>query len=761
MGDFKLLKIQAQNFKGFRELEVSLSLNTLSILGGKNGFGKSTLFDIVELVLTGKIKRYSTYLEQSDKRNKFNEFTKPLVFDPLLPEVSVEICIKTEGSTLWLKRCADVTQMGNPIDFSCFSKLLIRKDDSREYEICENSAGENLYSLFSQYNFLHYLDQEESTYFLKKNSKDRCRDLECLFNTSKFEKEIDRCKEMIRKLKELKDIYKNERETKNNERNLLLSNLEKLQEGEPVPYFKLFKKVVWWDAENPSFEDQPLWPIIEQGGELDKILYFLEHRADYYKYELSQRLRNAIPDKSMLNKVLQFIFHSHKEQEVKLCNYFQRIVRECSESGVLQIDFSLLETELVTRYLDQREIALLKQDSIAIKNLEKNTNSLQTKQLQLTADRAKLVQEVENGAWEPNDICPLCGKDYGSHEYLLKAIADQTDLLSKTLLTAVRLLNNAKTSFEQRFNSSVIRPLKEAVKKTGINDELLEILNNREVGEKVNFLKANLSFEELDLNDFAKFESEFIERLRKITQGYSKELSFELLKATVHSYPMLRSAQNITSELIEKKRRYLIAKCRESSDKKLKIIDLELKRTNQTLSTCENKIRKLHGLQTEIISQKDEYLLRVIVDTQILFYIYTGRILQDNYFGRGIFMKYTKNKNILFVSGHFQSDVDVLYNMSSGQLSAIVIAFTLALNKLYASVPFLAIDDPVQTMDDMNFWGLIETIRHEFGHSCILLSTHEPEKGGLLNYKAHKLNIPSSYIDMEEIGSRFRSVIAK
>ena len=64
-------------------------------------------------------------------------------------------------------------------------------------------------------------------------------------------------------------------------------------------------------------------------------------------------------------------------------------------------------------------------------------------------------------------------------------------------------------------------------------------------------------------------------------------------------------------------------------------------------------------------------------------------------------MKYEANK-VLFVTGTHQSDIDCIYNLSSGQISALIIAFTLALNKFYAKYSFLAIDDPVQTIDDMN-----------------------------------------------------------
>ena len=105
-------------------------------------------------------------------------------------------------------------------------------------------------------------------------------------------------------------------------------------------------------------------------------------------------------------------------------------------------------------------------------------------------------------------------------------------------------------------------------------------------------------------------------------------------------------------------------------------------------------------------------------------------------------------KRILFVAGSYKSDVDALYNMSSGQLVSLSIAFLLALNKLYAHSPILAIDDPVQTIDDINLWGLIETLRHDFNKHFLLLSTHEQDYSQLLTNKFQKWGIRTNLIDM-------------
>ena len=195
------------------------------------------------------------------------------------------------------------------------------------------------------------------------------------------------------------------------------------------------------------------------------------------------------------------------------------------------------------------------------------------------------------------------------------------------------------------------------------------------------------------------------------------------------------------------KRAYLLMKWSQQQSAQLK--ELQIKQAQCEAKTEMVKVmnRKLKTLKEEIVRQKNEWIKKVVGDVEILFYIYTGRIMQDNFFGRGLFMKIEPDKYVYFVSD-YRSDLDALYKMSSGQLVALMMSLLLSLNKLYSTEKFIAIDDPVQTIDDINVWGFIETLRHEFNDYQILLSTHELSYGSLLRYKLSKMGIATEYRDM-------------
>ena len=96
----------------------------------------------------------------------------------------------------------------------------------------------------------------------------------------------------------------------------------------------------------------------------------------------------------------------------------------------------------------------------------------------------------------------------------------------------------------------------------------------------------------------------------------------------------------------------------------------------------------------------------------------------------------------------------MLYTMSSGQLSAVLLAFTLSLNQIYAGNGFrtMLIDDPIQCMDDINMVSLVELLGREFGDAQVILSTHEDTFAKYIRYKYDRYGLTHKAISLKDSG---------
>ena len=56
---WKINKLEIRNFKAFEQINFNFDCATLLTLEGPNGFGKTTVYDALELAFTGKIERIS------------------------------------------------------------------------------------------------------------------------------------------------------------------------------------------------------------------------------------------------------------------------------------------------------------------------------------------------------------------------------------------------------------------------------------------------------------------------------------------------------------------------------------------------------------------------------------------------------------------------------------------------------------------------------------------------------------------------------
>jgi exonuclease SbcC len=197
----------------------------------------------------------------------------------------------------------------------------------------------------------------------------------------------------------------------------------------------------------------------------------------------------------------------------------------------------------------------------------------------------------------------------------------------------------------------------------------------------------------------------------------------------------------------EKKRSYLNWKYAiyQSNTIKKKKEDYEAQKIRfDNAGKLKSRVDELREVYRESLK---EYEKELIGDIEILFHIYSGRIIQDYQGGLGLFI-FDKN-GIRFLEDPERSH-DAVFSMSSGQISALIIAFTLTLNKKYSQNKVLFIDDPVQTLDELNIAGLVELLRNEFSDRQIFLSTHEDKISAYIRYKFDKFKLKTQRVSFKE-----------
>ncbi|MBR1461765.1 MAG: AAA family ATPase [Prevotella sp.] len=761
MKNIRINRIKLHNFKGIRDLDLTLNESAV-ILGGKNGYGKTTIFDALELLFTGKIARYSTYTEQFiDGRRAYSQEDRPLVCDQAVAEVSVEAYVTIvldngETAERIFTRKAQTAAMENPVKFNMFKGLKVREREADEPVAMTMEEWQNLgLSHFKQnYAKLNYMSQEEGTQFIKSKDSKRVEEVQFLFNTDHFDRRLNKIDHVL--LKVVKDKEDGARAQKRQKEQTiqLLRQYGMDNAGEAIGYKKLFTGDVQmkWDGESPALSHEEYVQLLQEGGVMDQILLMISKQEEFRKHQWSVAL-NALLQEA--GNYAFYLTYRTKADTIKQWRGFRQHTVEPFERQDLQhiATYQFVLDDGVKPLLEAERISNIEQMIAGVKQSYQLATQAQRAYNQLITQRNQLAQMVkESAARLEIKNCPLCGQSYETIEQLLAAIGETAGLQQAT----VGALNNQVAQAFERMKETIagaIRDIDAHFGRNGVNADVVERYERLDTSKMERDVErlVNLGI----LTDMPKATMEeterfFVEALKSRIEAYDETLDYAQMKATFDTYVRYIAKADRTVENIQQKRAYLTGQWNTHKANQLKQLGKEVEALNSQLSQLGTLKNQLNGVRAAIMEQKNAYLKKVITDVEILFYVYSGRIMQDSFYGRGLFMKNVQGKYIYFVS-KYSSDLDALYKMSSGQLVALMMALLLSLNKLYSESKLLAIDDPVQTIDDINVWGFVETLRHEFRDYQLLFSTHELSYGAFLRYKLSNMGIPAKYVDMMEL----------
>ncbi|RON85432.1 AAA family ATPase [Pseudomonas fluorescens] len=752
----RLSSIEFTNFKVFGSDTYRINFNSsdLILLDGPNGYGKTSVFDAVELALSGTIKRFIS----TDGRQTPEDVV--VAYDPR-SDVLIDVVLSRSPEDLLSFR----RKLKSPIPtgaqkISRFPELwdVFIRDESgwtpaKQTDVDRILKNKNF---TRDFHLFHYVQQEEAASFLKSNSETaRATEISQLFgDTAAAEAKYTRLKNTEKRLASQRTIQLQKAELLKNSHNINgAKNSTKVGEVEHrylLPWLLDTSKSPEWDL--PKFEAFNQSKFSSFSSELDRMLEFVKNR-DFYLSSLPYSRAYRSPD--LLSDYLCF-YNS--------LGHIQGLDERRSKDKVLERSHTALvggdipdNLLHIFDLLGRRDFEQFQKDQDTVNELRRTNSGLKAIYRKIVAQHKELNNSLASLPEESR--CPFCGKPHENHDQLEIAasirVSDFSKLLSNQDVSILALENSIKS----RFIDPVISQIEEfRAKNTVLSDDAMASLIKADLTKerliKFDAWLKNCPFSVDDLMfpplshhvDAEKLSSNLEEMMRRIHKNTPPaSLEYQLANEGDAFDRMFReyfgnrngNLLSITEGNVEQKRKYLES-CFYSS---FQIVLKDIATHIENAERLEKVEKELAGIAVKVLKRIRQYKKKLIGDIEIPFYIYSGKILQSHQsgIGQGVFLKDPTGgdelKNVRLVS-NYQRDHDVLNTMSSGQISAVVISLTLALNKIYAKEfsPIL-IDDPVQTMDDINMSSLVELLRNEFPDRQIVLSTHEDKVAKYFVYK--------------------------
>lgn len=777
--NIKLKKLTIKNFKIFPYVELEITTTNLALLDGPNGFGKTSFYDALELLFLGSVSRYIDLDSNvSNLRKRIGSF--PLLYDGTKfgDSLSIEATIEINHSVKYIKRCAtkkilESAKRISDAKFDFYVKELesdkwekISDDETYLTKLLGNNYKKN-YGLF------HYIEQEENTAMLKNKGESKQQKIDHLFDVEDYRKKIEKLTKIRNSIGKLKTP------AKKTTLGTLLEALNSLKkESLPdssnlIPHTRLIEtKNFPWDGETIDFSTGTYAQWTSENGILARLKYLKENSDNFLNNRYNEKIKTklALKPKALI-PLLQFGHRLDRIAQYKIeINLYEDAKQyvDNSKTGLVKLVANNLifpKASIRKKLPEHLKFEEFESQVGELKTLLKSSDQLSQNLSQLKLSRAQYLEDHDTyqKQLDSNESeCPTCGHDWLSHEELLVQFKIQEQALASILKASNSSLQQIVQDIETKYLSQIIN-----ICTAIVNTEKSQIDYKTEICELdetqttyLNRLKKTFVKYRIDLSSYycpsfdlsvdtqTELLIEKVKTLYKpvIYNNLSPDLDdlfTEVFENNENELLKLNIAA-IDTKIKYLKQQYAKSRLRDIKDQEKKY-DKE-KNTFDNAVTIDANLDKLIRLYTDNVN---DYIESISKGIEILFHIYSGRLLQNFHNGLGIFIE-SDGKSISFKDTPHAVN-DVIFTMSSGQLSSLVIAFTMALNHKYAKHSLLLIDDPVQTMDEINVAGFIDLLRHEFRDRQIFISTHEDHTSSYFRYKFGKANLETQRINFQDI----------
>lgn len=804
----RIVKLRARNFKAFgpdNELAFEFqktegtSAGTMDLLGGPNGYGKTTIFDVIEICITGSLDRLPNGVQNNNTNSRKMPFVHKKGVDVdfviLLEEQTTTgavvqhiIARKYAGTSTGIPRGGG--RANKPEEFFTLLDGYYSTDPSSydgeifnpRYSKDPNEILKTITHLLfggktidiSKFLLLNYCQQGRNLRFLESGERSKRNDISFLFGTQDLESKLAKLNNQLASISTITSALTGAIE-------LIREANQANSVGEIVPYAPLFlEKGIQWDAEHPFLnmtsevanQNHRIW--------VDLVENLSAWHDAFDPIELSKKEKRTRNRALATNAELLYAFLIRDllsgEQFESISNISENVVkfqRLQSELGNRrregQNNYSSFLIDLAFTSEEIAAFEVMKTEWIGLRG---NLSDLNRLRAEMIRKRLELLESFErlnsHNHLIDNSICPLCGHDWITINAWLKAIKEQEEKLasfsslqenrvveiqkvidnqyvSKIEAILVKFLNDPENNRKRDLYALVADA--NSNRRNEHLDRAFQILKELEIDPEVFRISASSS--KTDVDSMVPILRQTIEEANsKILVDEEKtkdEKSF--YKEYFNSNESAFEALTLVD--FEGKISYLNQEFRTSNVQLLKVLEDRLAK----VGAIEGRIRDArNGLDNHITFYKSETVKNIQIPT----FVYSAKILQNCPQGDGIYLQNNDTNNAIrilmdnYSSEDNRSEHDIMFHLSSGQLAVAAIAVLFALNKL-SDIPFkfIAIDDPLQTLDDLNIHSLVEVLRHDFRDYQFLFSTHEDDAARFLFYRFRKAGKAVKYVDMK------------
>ena len=751
------MKIKAVKYKNFKYalpdeyLTIDFTGAEAVVMGGPNGYGKTTVFDAIELLIMGKIKHFN-----ADLPNKRKDNISVLANDDN-KDISIVIDFINQNEIITIERKFISDENFNSIIY--YNDHVINNDEL--FEIL--GINENLFSVGT------YISQIDSLDFLQQKYKTRKETITGILDSSNILNRLEQLKGVKSnlELKYKEKIVKDKEclESFDKERNTISEKIKALNlSQESIEYKKLFEnKEYLFDKE--KFDESDIYDVVI--SPINDMIEFAKFQKSFFIRKRNKEINEILAIDKKVYMALYFLneIKEYKENNaiVEIANEILKIKKQYEER-IFTVNQKLFEKfEISPKEITELQLLLEQKDS-----LEKGVTGTQAILSKLIKERTRFIDtynEIKNDNILPNDICPLCGRKSSELDTLF--LKTEETLSQNIGIMASQLAEIAKRIslfYENKLfpkTDSYLNEHKRIISNYTCLQAVLSLntsdLQNKLNKEQIEFINKNNTVDLLDFETKYEELKVYLDELKAAeTEVISDEL-YEKLSRIMLEYYQDREIYN--EEVLSEKKSYIAILFSSKYTTEYNKVNAKFLELETQIKETEQKFETLSKNLDVVIKKYDTarkiYESSIANNISLPLYIYSGKIIQNYPLGLGVVIQ-VENNSIVFKTGNLKNDI--FNNLSTGQLNGVVIALLLAVKDIFSpagSLDTLLIDDPLQTIDEISAISFIDILLEHFSDTQIILSTHEEDKQFLIKKKyeqfgkrCHVINMQDRYLEV-------------